>query len=121
MASLRGELDFLSASALRAHLADIRRRKRAGCVVDLTGVVFIDCACLAVLAWHCQQARAEGYGFALAGPRAAVLRILAVTGWLTWFDVHDTVGAAVAGAGRQRSSAAAPRMAAAEPGEAEPA
>jgi len=102
--SLRGELDFLSASALQAYLiSDIRRQARARCVADLTGLAFIDCACLSVLVRHCKEIRGQGGSFALAAPQPAVLRILAVTGLLTWLGVHDTVEEAAAGAGTLRS------------------
>jgi anti-sigma B factor antagonist len=100
---LRGELDFLSASALQAYLSDIRRQARARCVADLTGLAFIDCTCLSVLVRHCKEIRGQGGSFALAGPQPAVLRILAVTGLLTWFEVHDTVEEAATGAGTQHS------------------
>jgi anti-sigma B factor antagonist len=101
--SLRGELDFLSASVLQAYLSGIRWQARARCVADLTGLAFIDCACLSVLVRHCKEIRGQGGSFALAGPQPAVLRILAVTGLLAWFEVHETVEEAAAGAGTQRS------------------
>jgi anti-sigma B factor antagonist len=100
---LRGEPDLPGASALQAYLSDIRRQARARCIVDLTGLAFIDCSCLSVLVRHCKMIRSQGGSFALAGPQPAVLRILAVTGLLTWFEVHDTVEEAVAGAGTRRS------------------
>jgi anti-sigma B factor antagonist len=95
---LRGEPDLPGASALQAYLSDIRRQARARCIIDLTGLAFIDCSCLNVLVRHCKMIRGQGGSFALAGPQPAVLRILAVTGLLTWFEVHETVEEAVAGA-----------------------
>jgi anti-anti-sigma factor len=95
--SLWGELDFCGSSALQAYFSDRRRQTSLRNVADLTGLAYIDCACLAVLVRLCQDIRSQGGSFALAGPHGAVHRILAVTGLLTWFDVHDTVdGAAVA-------------------------
>jgi hypothetical protein len=55
-----------------------------------------------VLVRHCKEIRRQGGSFALAGPQPGVRRILAVTGLLTWFEVHDTVEEAV-GIGTQRS------------------
>jgi anti-anti-sigma factor len=101
--SLRGELDFSGASALQAYLSDIGRQARARCVADLTGLAFIDCACLDVLVRHCKEIRGQGGSFALAGSQPAVLRILAVTGLLTWFEVHDTFEEAADSAGTLRS------------------
>jgi anti-sigma B factor antagonist len=103
--SLRGELDFLGAPALQAHLSDIRWRARARSVADLTGLAFIDCSCLSVLVGRCKEILGRGGSFALAGPQPAVLRILSVTGLLTWFEVYDTVEEAITGAGMQQSPA----------------
>jgi anti-anti-sigma factor len=101
--SLRGELDFCGSAALQAYLSGIRRQARPSSVADLAGLAFIDCACLTVLVRHCKDTRSQGGSFALAGPRCTVRRILAVTGLLTWFDVHDTVAEAISRAAIQRS------------------
>jgi len=90
--SLRGELDVVSAPVLQAYLSDIRWPEQARCVVDLTGLAFIDCACLGVLVRHCEEIRARGGNFALAGPHGSVLRLLSVTGLLTWFEVPGGCG-----------------------------
>jgi anti-sigma B factor antagonist len=103
--SLSGELDLLGAPVLQAHLSDIRWLARARSVVDLTGLAFIDCSCLSVLVRCCKEIRGRGASFALAGPQPAVLRILSVTGLLTWFEVYGTVEEAVTGAGMQQSPA----------------
>jgi anti-anti-sigma factor len=100
--SLRGELDICGSSALQACLSDLRRQTQPCSVADLTGLAFIDSACLTVLVRHCRETRSQGGSFALAGPHGAVHRILAVTGLLTWFDVHDTVEEAVSRTGTQR-------------------
>jgi anti-anti-sigma factor len=115
---LRGEPDLLGAVTLQAYLSDIRRQAPARCIVDLTGLAFIDCACLSVLVRHCKVTRRQGSSFALAAPQPAVLRILAVTGLLTWFEVHDTVREAVARAGTRRSPSllAEPAQPRAQPG-----
>jgi len=100
--SLHGELDSLGACILRAHLSEIRRQAWARCVADLVGLAFIDSVCLGLLVRNCTQIRRQGGTFALAGPQVAVHRILSVTGLLSWFEVHDTVEEAIAGAaGRQ--------------------
>ena len=82
--SLRGELDIYDSSDLQAYLSDLRRQTRPRSVADLTGLAFIDSACLTVLVRHCKDTRSQGGSFALAGPRGAVHKILAVTGLLTW-------------------------------------
>jgi len=97
---MRGEL---GASVLHAYLSDIWWHARAGAVVDLAELAFIDCACLGVLIRYCKQIRRQGGSFALAGPQPAVRMVLAAAGLLTWFEVHDTVKEAIANAGTQRS------------------
>src|ERR1700735_770591 len=95
--SLRGELDIQDARALRACLGDIRWHGRPRSIIDLTRLTFIDCACLDVLVWHACEMRIQGGKVELAGPQGAVRRILSVTGLLTAFEVHDTVGQAAGG------------------------
>jgi anti-sigma B factor antagonist len=102
MLSLRGDLDILDAPALHAWLRGVLWQERPRSIVDLTGLTFIDCACLGVLTRHAQEIRARGGTLAVAGPQGIVLRILSVTGLLTWFGVQDiTGGAAADGAGYQ--------------------
>jgi anti-anti-sigma factor len=101
--TLRGELDFCGSPALQAYLSDKGQQARPRSVADLTGVAFVDCACLTVLVRHCQDVRSQGGSFTLAGPHGLVHQILAVTGLLTWFDVHDTVKEAVSRSGTRRS------------------
>jgi anti-anti-sigma factor len=93
--SLRGELDFSGSSALQEYLSGTRWQTRPRSVADLVGLAYIDCACLTVLVRHCKDIRSRGGSFALAAPHGAVHRILALTGLLTWFEVHDTVEEAV--------------------------
>jgi anti-anti-sigma factor len=99
--SLRGELDICGSPALQAYLSDLRRQTRPRIIADLTGLAFIDCACLTVLVRHCQDTRSRRGSFALAGPHGAVHRILDLTGLLTWFEVYDTVEEAVRRIGTQ--------------------
>ena len=93
--SLRGELDFSGSSALQNYLRGMRRQTQPRNVADLTGLAYIDCSCLTVLVQHSKDIRSQGGSFALAGPHGVVNTILALTGLLTWFEVHDTVEEAV--------------------------
>jgi anti-sigma B factor antagonist len=102
--SLQGELDFRVSAALQAYFSGISLQTSLRTVADLADLDFLDCACLAVLVRLCQDIRSRGGSFALAGPVGEVHRILAVTGLLTWFDVHDTLAGAVLFTGIQRSA-----------------
>jgi anti-sigma B factor antagonist len=99
---LRGELDVLDAPALQACLGDIRWPGRPRSIIDLTGLEFIDCACLAVLARYARSLRDRGGAVELVGPYGAVRRILSVTGLLAGLEVRDTEGLA-AGDGVRRT------------------
>lgn len=101
--SLRGELNAAGAWLVRTRL--LRGRPWARCVVDLTHLDIIGGTGLSVLVRHCKEIRRRGGGYALAGPQPAVRSILAVTGLLTWFEVHDTVEEAVTGTSGQRGPA----------------
>lgn len=101
--SLRGDLDVLDAPALNAWFRGVRWQGRPRSVIDLTGLGFIDCACLGVLIRHDRDIRAQGGTLALAGPQGIVLRILSVTGLLTWFEVNDSISQAVADGTRCQS------------------
>ena len=102
--SLRGELDSFGACVLQAQLSETRWQGCTRCVADLTELVSLDRICLGVLVRHSRKIRAQGGSFALAGPQAAVLRVLSVTGLLSWFEVHATIDEAVAGAGERGSA-----------------
>ncbi len=102
--SLHGQVDSIGACILRACLRELPWLSRARCVVDLTGLSFIDSVCLGVLVGHCTRMR-EGRGsFALAGPQAAVRGVLSVSGLLNWFEVYDTVEEAIAGTGEPQTA-----------------
>jgi anti-anti-sigma factor len=58
--SLRGELDFCGLPALQAYLSDTGQQTQPRSVADLTGLAFVDCACLTVLVRHCQDIRSQG-------------------------------------------------------------
>jgi anti-anti-sigma factor len=100
--SLRGELDIFGVSVLQAQLSQTRGQGRARCVADLAELASIDRVCLGVLVRHGREIRRQGGSFALAAPQAAVRQVLSVTGLLSWFEVHDTVDEALAGAAAHR-------------------
>jgi len=102
--SLHGELDSVGACVLRTYLSELPWPSRARCVVDLTGLSFIDSVCLGVLVGHCTRMRERRGTFALGGPQPAVRNVLSASGLLSWFEVHDTVEEAVAGTGERRPS-----------------
>jgi anti-sigma B factor antagonist len=100
---LRGDLDVLDAPALQACLRDICWQGPPSSIIDLTGLAFIDCACLGVLIRYARETQARGGTLALAGPQGTVLRLLSLTGLLTWFEVADAIGPSAADGAAPRS------------------
>jgi anti-sigma B factor antagonist len=78
--TLRGELDLAGASGLRDRLRTTCDQNGGRVVLDLTDLTFIDSTGLAILVEYHEKARAAGGRLILLAPRAAVLRILDITG-----------------------------------------
>src|SRR4051794_35004048 len=91
--SVYGEVDLYTAPRLQTELAALARDGASRVVVDLSGVEFCDSTGLNVLLSAMKRLREHGGSLELAAPRAAVRRILQVTGLDTVFSVHDAVPA----------------------------
>ena len=96
---LHGELDIADAADVAAALA-AAAAGRTEIVVDLAGLMFIDCSGVRALARA--RARHEGGVMLLAAPRRVVLRVLAMTGLIDVSDVCVTVEDAIDVADRAR-------------------
>jgi anti-sigma B factor antagonist len=82
-----GELDTFAADRLGQHLRDLGVAPSGAVVVDLSGVTFMSCTALRVLA----EARTRlGTRLFVGGSSRAVTRLLAITGLATYFaDLED--------------------------------
>lgn len=77
---LRGELDLTETDRLRAMMTALVAREPRLLVADLSGLTFIDCAGLAVLAdTHRRQAE-QGRRLLIYGAQPLVRRVLTLTG-----------------------------------------
>ena len=74
------EIDITNATGLRAALVEAAAQGNGTYVVDMTHTLFCDSAGLHALVSAHRRALAEGGAVLLAGPGAAVLRILTITG-----------------------------------------
>lgn len=70
-----GELDLSSRQHLRALLAELVARDVERVRLDLTGVTFIDCGCMAELDQCRRDAVASGRRFEVTGASAVVVRV----------------------------------------------
>lgn len=78
--ALSGEIDIVTAPAVRDALSEAADQAVTGITVDLGEVTFIDAAGLGVLAGAAYRTRHLPGGLRLAAVPARVLRLLAVTG-----------------------------------------
>jgi anti-sigma B factor antagonist len=92
--ALDGELDVGDAASVAVALAAVAARGPR-IIVDLAALEFIDCCALGALGRVRAQARQVGGDLLLAAPRGPVRRILALTGLIDVFSVHDSVEDAV--------------------------
>ncbi|AXI81152.1 STAS domain-containing protein [Peterkaempfera bronchialis] len=101
--SVAGELDVDTATELHYQLANQLHHGRRHLVLDLTAVPFMDSSGLNIVIRTQQETRRVGGSLRLAGPTAAVRRIIDLTGVGITTPVHDTVDEALA---RHRGEAA---------------
>lgn len=88
--ALAGEIDLYTAPRLQSELATaLGADNPAQVVVDMSAVEFCDSTGMNVLLAAHRQALERGGDLALAAPRAAVRKILEVTGLGSVFTVHD--------------------------------
>jgi anti-sigma B factor antagonist len=93
---VRGEVDYGSAPALDQGLSAVLTMREPPVVLDLSGLTFIDCAAVGVLAAARRRAAAHGTALVLAAPRPIVARTLQITGLDRQFAVFPAVAKAVA-------------------------
>lgn len=91
--SVHGEVDLYTAPRLQTELAALAHDGASQVVVDLSKVEFCDSTGMNVLLSAMKRFREQGGNLELAAPRAAVRRILEVTGLDTVFSVRDAVPA----------------------------
>ncbi|GGM36631.1 anti-sigma factor antagonist [Longimycelium tulufanense] len=94
---VRGEVDMLTAPALRGRLREELGGAPQLVVVDLTGVTFLGSSGLAVLVAAAQQANDLGVRFRLVCTTRAVIRPLTATGLADVLDTCTTLEQALAG------------------------
>lgn len=92
--ALAGEIDLYTAPKLQSELtAALAAGKPAQLVVDMSAVEFCDSTGMNVLLAAHRLANERGGDLTLAAPRAAVRKILEVTGLESVFTVHDDLAA----------------------------
>jgi anti-anti-sigma factor len=95
--TLSGELDIVSAPAVRERLLSLLGPDASRLVVDMSAVRYADASGLAALVSTQRRAVLLGGTLRLAGLRPEVARVLTVTGLSRHLRVYPTVQAAIAG------------------------
>lgn len=96
----RGDLDFGSAPDLDRRLSAILTTRAAAIVLDLSRLMFLDCAGAGVLVAANRRAASCGADLVLAAPRPTVARLLRITGLDRHFTISPTVAKAVTAVGQ---------------------
>ena len=94
--SLRDDLDFAAASALRERLIDVLHRGTELLIVDLSHVRSCDPAGLAVLVGTQRRARLLGITMRLVAPSLPVIKVLGSTGLKRSFTIFSDLSGALA-------------------------
>lgn len=92
--SVSGEIDMLSAPALRAYVTT-NLVDDGTFVLDLSGVSFLGSAGLAVLVGAAQESGTRAIAFAVVAADRAVTRPIVATGLGEVFDVHASLDEAL--------------------------
>jgi anti-sigma B factor antagonist len=95
--TLGGELDIVSAPAVRERLLSLLRPGASRLVIDLSAIRYADASGLAVLVSTQRRAVLLGGTVRLAALQPEVAKVLAVTGISRHLEVYPTVQAALAG------------------------
>jgi anti-sigma B factor antagonist len=94
--TVNGELDIVTAPALREELARHIDAGSLRIVVDLRGVDFLDSTALGVMVGAHKRLVAEGQRLAVVCTHESILRVLEITGLAGIFAVHPNLDDALA-------------------------
>jgi anti-sigma B factor antagonist len=86
--TVRGDLEFGTASALHSTLVDLTHQGSNPIILDLTELEFIDSTGLSLLVQAHQRITSEGRHFILRGPTDRVRRVLEISGLADLFAIE---------------------------------
>ena len=96
---VEGEIDVYTAPKLREQLIDLVSSGSYHLVVDMEGVDFLDSTGLGVLVGGLKRLRSHEGDLTLVCTQHRILKVFEITGLTKVFAIHDSVEAAVTGAG----------------------
>lgn len=99
------ELDESTVKEFRALMVHLKREGDVRVVLMMSGMKFMSYLGVGVLVERLRQFRAAGGDIKLAGVNLYTRRLFRMTGVESLFDIHDTVGAAIAAFDEQGDAA----------------
>jgi anti-sigma B factor antagonist len=91
---IQGDVELHSAARVREELRRACDEKGVRCIVDMSGVPFIDSTGVGVLVGALKRAREHSGTFAIANPQPRVRRVFEITGLLDALPIYDTLASA---------------------------
>jgi anti-sigma B factor antagonist len=91
---IQGDIELHCAAQVREELRRVCEEKGARCIVDMSGVPFIDSTGVGVLVGALKRAREQDGMFAIANPQPRVRRVFEITGLLGALPIYDTLALA---------------------------
>jgi anti-sigma B factor antagonist len=98
--TVTGEIDIATAPRLREQVVTLVGQGETRIVVDMEGVDFIDSTGLGALVGALKRVRTQGGELAIVCTRPRLLKVFEITGLVRVFEIHETLGAAVAATSR---------------------
>lgn len=89
--SISGDLDYHTASRLRAALEDVPLEQGVSLIIDLSRLTYCDSTGISVLVGAYRRSRAAGAGLALTGMNPDIARVFRIIGLDQVFSSYDTV------------------------------
>jgi anti-sigma B factor antagonist len=89
--AVSGDIELHSAPKLREELRHVCELENPCCVVDMSGVPFIDSTGVGVLVGALKRAREHGGNLTIACPQVRVRRVFEITGLLGALPIYDSV------------------------------
>ncbi len=94
---VKGDIDLYSSPQVRQTILDtLGHKSTKRVIVDLTGVRYVDSSGVASLVEGLQLSRKSQVRFALCGLNKAPRQVLELTRLIKVFEIHETLGAALA-------------------------
>jgi anti-sigma B factor antagonist len=91
---IHGDVELHCAAQVREELRRACEARGVRCIVDMSGVPFIDSTGVGVLVGALKRVREQDGTFAIANPQPRVRRVFEITGLLDALPIYDSLASA---------------------------